>query len=325
MSKPRILILRGGAIGDFIFTFPAFQALRKRWPESYIEITGYPHIAQLAQAGGLADAVTSLDKAEVARYFAFKPSIPHEQAEYIKSFDLIISYLFDPGGSVKENLLRIGAKQVIYGSPLIKSGHAVDSLMKPLEDLAIYPEGPETPRLNLKESHIKAGWETAARLGEKVVAIHPGSGSPKKNWPLEKFILLSKTISELTTFTPVFITGEADGAISKELAGMKTPAQVISGHSLVDLAGILSACKGYAGNDSGITHLAAALGIPVVAIFGPTDPAMWAPRGTNARIILTKKDNDLSNIPPEEVFTALNALMPNTRGTAINEKEDIHG
>ena len=52
MRTPRILVLRGGAIGDFIVTLPVFRALRRRWPEAFIEIAGYPHIAELALAGG---------------------------------------------------------------------------------------------------------------------------------------------------------------------------------------------------------------------------------------------------------------------------------
>ena len=60
MAKPKILVLRGGAIGDFVLTLPAVHALRDRWPKAYIEILGYPHIANLALAGGLVDTVTSL-------------------------------------------------------------------------------------------------------------------------------------------------------------------------------------------------------------------------------------------------------------------------
>ncbi|MDD4871387.1 MAG: glycosyltransferase family 9 protein [Kiritimatiellae bacterium] len=308
MPKPRILVLRGGAIGDFIFTLPALQALRTRWPDSYIEIIGYPHIAQLAQAGRLADAIASLDKAEIARYFSFNPSIPDEQVDYIKSFDLIISYLFDPAGTVKENLRSIGAKQVIYGCPIVENAHAVDVLMKPLEELAIYSEGIEYPCLRLKDSHKKAGSVIVEKMGKKIIAIHPGSGSPKKNWPLENFLSLGELISTRTNIQPVFILGEADNVIAEKLASTKTSFPIVSGHSLVDLAGILSACAGYIGNDSGITHLAASLGITVVAIYGPTDPAIWAPRGPNVKIVTpqTKDEKCLTTITPLMVFNEIN-------------------
>lgn len=307
MSKPRILILRGGAIGDFIFTLPALRALRTQWPDSYMEITGYLHIAQLALAGGLADAVSSLDKAEVARYFSLKASIPREQAEYIKSFDIIITYLFDPAGTVAENLLSAGAKQVIYGSPVVKTGHVVDFLMKPLEQLAIYPEGKETPILNLQDSRKEFGRKVLEKIGRRVVAIHPGSGSPTKNWPPDRFMAVSRKISLSGEFIPVFLIGEADAGIAAEFSRQNITVPILSGYSLVDLAGILTACCGYIGNDSGITHLAAALGIPVVAIYGPTDPAMWAPRGPNTRIVTTevKKMSEISEECVLKAFTQL--------------------
>ncbi len=306
MPKPRILILRGGAIGDFIFTFPAFRALRRQWPESYVEITGYPHIADLALAGGMADAVSSLDKAEVARYFSMNASIPAEQAKYIRSFDIIISYLFDPAGTVTKNLLSVGARQVIYGSPVVKGGHVVDFLMKPLEQLAIYPDGLETPVLNLRESLKASGHKILGRIGRDAVAIHPGSGSPSKNWPLDRFILLAGRINDIS-LTPVFILGEADAAIACELSRRNIKVPLLSGYSLVELAGILSSCKGYIGNDSGITHLAAALGIPVVAIYGHTDPDVWAPRGANTGVV-TAGDGGLSGISEEQVLETFTRL-----------------
>jgi len=306
MSKPRILVLRGGAIGDFISTFPALRALRKRWPGCYIELVGYPHIAQLAQAGGLVDTIVSLDKAETARYFLPKPSISEGHADYIRSFDLIVTYLYDPDGYVKNCLLSSGAKQVVYGCPIVRQSHAVDTLMKPLEELAIYQEGIETPRLELKVEHIKKGCGIVRKFGKKIIAVHPGSGSPAKNWPLAHFIKLCSLVSGQDRFKPVFLLGEADTAIQAELTALKNPIPVISGHSLVDIAGILSQSSGYAGNDSGITHLAAALQIPVAAIYGTANRATWAPRGSNAKILSA---TSLQEIDPLHVFNELQHLI----------------
>ena len=70
---PRFLLLRGGAIGDFIATLPVLQALRAQWPEAVIEIWGYPHVAELAVAAGLAQSVVSLERAEMARFFVPEP------------------------------------------------------------------------------------------------------------------------------------------------------------------------------------------------------------------------------------------------------------
>ena len=80
---PRFLILRGGAIGDFIATLPVLQALRAQWPEAVIEIWGYPHVAELAVVAGLAQTVVSLDRAEMARFFVPEPSFTDAQVAAI--------------------------------------------------------------------------------------------------------------------------------------------------------------------------------------------------------------------------------------------------
>ena len=110
---PRFLLLRGGSLGDFIVTLPVLQALRAQWPAARIEIWGYPHIASLAVAGGLAETVVSLDRAEMARFFVPQPEFTDAQVAAVRSFDLIFNYLHDPVGQVRSNLLLAGAKQVV--------------------------------------------------------------------------------------------------------------------------------------------------------------------------------------------------------------------
>ena len=102
--------------------------------------------------------------------------------------------------------------------------------------------------------------------------IHPFSGSPRKNWPLEKFHALADRLERMM---PVkWCAGEDDpplpGAVRID--------------DLYDLACWLARARLFVGNDSGITHLAAAVATPVLAIFGPTDPEVWAPRGNHVRI-----------------------------------------
>ena len=70
VSKPRILVIRGGAIGDFILTLPAIAALRKQFPRAHLEVLGYPHIARLAVAGGLVDRVQPIEARGLAGFFA---------------------------------------------------------------------------------------------------------------------------------------------------------------------------------------------------------------------------------------------------------------
>jgi heptosyltransferase-3 len=297
--QARFLVLRGGAIGDFIVTLPALTALRERWPDAHIELIGYPHIANLALAGGLVDHVDSLDRAEMARFFSANAVFTEAQAEYVSSFDIIFSYLHDPRSVVLNNLKLAGARQVLYGSPIVTEGPASRHLLKPLESLAIYPES-DVPTLRLRPDLVKRGqeWLDARGLVEPVV-IHPGSGSPKKNWPLERFLELARLL-EAQRKKILFIAGEADAPIRSVLEALNPPAVLLTDATLVDVAGVLSNCRTYIGNDSGITHLAAALGLSVTALFGPSNPAIWGPRGNHVRW-LTAPDGDLSRLTVEEL------------------------
>jgi ADP-heptose:LPS heptosyltransferase len=107
---------------------------------------------------------------------------------------------------------------------------------------------------------------------ENFAVIHPFSGSPRKNWPLEKFRAMA---DELERTIPVRWCAGSD---DPPLAG------AVQISDLYELACWLARAQLYVGNDSGITHLAAAVGTPVLALFGPTDPAVWAPRGPHVRI-----------------------------------------
>ncbi len=303
-KRVRFLVLRGGAIGDFIATLPALTAIRERWPDAYVELIGYPHIARLALDGGLVDRIESLDRARIANFFALVPSFTEDQVEYIRSFDMVISYLHDPDGSVQYNLQLAGARQVVYGSPIVEEGcHAVDHLLKPLETLAIYESG-KSPTLRISEGQRQWGRDVLKARGIQAdpYLIHPGSGSPRKNWPVECFLTLADRIRSEKKGAPIFLVGEADDAVARALDRH----EVLRDLTLLQVASLLSASHAYVGNDSGITHLAASLGIPVTALFGPSSSDQWGPRGRRVTI-LAARDADLRRITPDEVLKSLPA------------------
>lgn len=295
LRPARFLILRGGALGDFIVTLPVLNALRARWPDSYLELVGYPQYAELARAAGLADHVTSLHGACIARLYALDAQLPEDLAAWIRSFDFIVSFLHDPEGVVRDNLERAGARTVLYTSPTTAAGHVVDHLLKPLESLAIYAAG-AAPRLILPPGGPEQPTPYAV--------LHPGSGSPRKNAPLEVFLRLARAAEQERGWTVFFLTGEADEAVAGPLAGRVPPGQHLANRPLAEVARLLAGASGYAGNDSGITHLAAALGTPTLALFGPSDPGQWAPRGPHVRIVHAP-DGEWARLPADLSLTHL--------------------
>jgi len=304
---PRFLILRGGAIGDFIVTLPVLQALRAQWPAATIEIWGYPHIADLAVAAGLAQTVVSLDRAEMARFFVPEPAFTPTQVAAIRSFDLVFNYLHDPGGQVRDNLLLAGAKQVVSGSPLVAGGHAVPFLLAPLARLAIY-EPDLVPVLDLPADLRAHGRKRLQALGlrGKPFAVHPGSGSPTKNWPIERFVEIIRRLRQ-TGREVVAILGEADAGEATALGRDLPELAVLERLSLLELAATLAECGAFLGNDSGIAHLAAAVGLPAVVLFGPSDAQAWSPRGRGVIQIVQAPEGELERLEISTVWKILGA------------------
>jgi len=289
-TSPRVLVIRGGAIGDFILTLPAIRLLRQNIPGCHLEVLGYPGIMDLAVKAGLADAVRSLEHRTMPLLFAREAVIDPALSDYLCSFTLIISYLYDPDSILRVNLERIGVKTVIECPHRVVPGvgHAAEQLAKPLEKLALFLEEPGWRNANFQVRSSGCADDPGQQTGNFVlrIAIHLGSGSERKNWPVEHWLRLATEIQSTRPEAKlVFITGEAEDA-----RGVRTPCpgpSVESWHSLplIELADRLGTCTLFLGHDSGISHLAAACGIPCVLLFGPTDAATWAPPQPSVRII----------------------------------------
>ena len=134
----RILVIRGGAIGDFILSLPALKALRDVHPAAHIEILGYKHIAALAENRFYAQAVRSIEYGPLSGFFAKNSKLSTELMNYFSSFDLIISYLYDPDEIFERNIQVCGVQNLISGPAKIdNSAHAARQLAQPVEALGI--------------------------------------------------------------------------------------------------------------------------------------------------------------------------------------------
>ena len=294
-SQNKILVIRGGAIGDFILTLPVLAALRGQFPNTSLELLGYPHIAQLAHAGKLVDAVHSIDARPMAGFFARRGQLSPMLADFFSSFAIIISYLYDPDGIFQENVGKVSKAQFIAGPhrPDERAGvHATEVFLQPLTRLAIFEADP-VPRLQVKAETVKR---------EHQLALHPGSGSEKKNWPEAKW---RELIKKLFGSRLLLVGGEAEEGRLERLAEI-APCEVARSLPLVDLAVRLSACRVFLGHDSGITHLAAAAGLSTIVLWGDTNESVWKPQG-NVTVL-----KGLANITPEDAFNAVQSMGPRT-------------
>jgi heptosyltransferase-3 len=284
----RILVIRGGAIGDFILTLPALKALRDARPQAHMEILGYKHIAVLAEERFYAQAVHSIEYGPLARFFARNSELPAELADYFASFDLIVSYLYDPDRVFETNLRQCGVQNLICGPARIveNAGHAARQLARPIEQLGInVVDFAERIFPSIEDREFAR--EFLASVPPPIIAIPPGSGSHEKNWPLENWIGLFSPGSRFADLEGlVVISGEADEAQTDQLEREWKNRNVRFARNLPlpRLAAVLERSI-FIGHDSGISHLAAAAGANCILLFGPTDPDVWAPMNENVRVL----------------------------------------
>jgi ADP-heptose:LPS heptosyltransferase len=248
----RRLIIRPGGIGDFIVSLPALECLKTDYLEVWAAAPNVPLARFADRARSIAS--TGLDLLGVT-------DPPASLMDELCGFDSIVSWY----GANRPEFRRLTAElglPVTFFPALPPSGAGLHATGFYLEQVRSFTDAPSDgiPR-------IRCGVERA-----DFAVIHPFSGSPAKNWPLEKFQALAR---KLERAMPVRWCAGAEDPPLKDCVRIA---------DLYDLACWLASARFYAGNDSGITHLAAAAGAPVLALFGPTDPAVWAPRGPNVRV-----------------------------------------
>jgi heptosyltransferase III len=283
VSKGKILVIRGGAIGDFILTLPAIAALRERFPEAHIELLGYPHIAQLAEIGGLVNRVQAIEARALANFFARHGELSEDLRDYFSEFNIVVSYLYDPDEIFKTNVTRCLHGQFIEAMHRPNESeklHATKVYLKALEErLTIFDADP-VPRIN-------SGRTRSTASPTLTLAVHPGSGSERKNWLESKWTQLLVKLAQETELNFLLVGGEAEGERLKRLLS-KLPAErceLAQSLALSDLAARLQTCAAFIGHDSGITHLAAALGLPCVVLWADTIEEIWRPQGERVTIV----------------------------------------
>ncbi len=339
-APARILVFRGGAIGDLVLTIPALLALREAFPSATLNLIGYPERAALASGSAKARVIGSLDEAAFGPLFVREGTLPPSLVRRLAGYDLALTYFIDDVAA--RNLRRLGIGRVLTGAPRPPEGakvHAADFFLQPLAPLGIRSAPPPDRRPSPwvlpdpADEDAARAWLSARGLASgrpAPLVVHPGSGSLAKCWPSERFATVLGALGDETGAPVVVLGGPADGskpeAVADHLRSSKTI--VAKDLALGVVAAILRIARLYLGNDSGISHLAAAVGAPTVALFGPTDPRVWAPRGQHVAVVQSRGrgsgatipgelDPSLLTISPERVLTVARRQLAESGPTSV--------
>jgi len=315
----KILFIRGGALGDFIVTLPTVRLLRQRWPDAHIEVLGYPRLSEIAFQRYYVNAIRSVDHGPLSAFFMPQAVLDPAWMDYIGSFDLVLSYFSDPDGHFLVNLQRCKPGRILTHSPRVPENFGRPAarhfagIVEPL-GLALADDAASDLFPSPDDVDAARAFLTGLKPGTRLVAIHPGSGGETKNWPKESWARLGRRlIAAAPDLALLLIEGESDAEPAQFIleAWKDLPHQRARWLPLPILAALFKEKETalFLGHDSGITHLAAASrrDLPVIALFGPTDPVVWAPPRPGVRVL--KGVPTLKDLPVEEVFQAALALL----------------
>ena len=280
------LIYHAGALGDFITALPAMSAWRAIHPAERIILLGKGTYADLAQPG-LFDEVWEAGSSQFAPLFGSGPS-GSEAGLRSRLHGMRSALLFCSASSgLPFNLTLLGVAEIMRQEPFpTEKVSIIDYHLSLFPHLAISGND-RVPRLRLPDADLAVAPGT--------VALHPGSGDRKKNWPKERFEELAGRLKSEGCDVR-WVLGHAEEELvlpagSREWRNVRLP----------ELAARLSACRLFVGNDSGIAHLAAAVGCPTVTLFGDSDPDVWAPCGVN--VVVVRAPGTLASLSGEVVFS----------------------
>ena len=285
-----IVVIHPGALGDVLLAVPALRWLKKKFPDHRILLISHEPVGQLLLECRLIDAWMSVQGARCADLCSGAMPDSAELRERLNACDLAVAWMQDEDRGLTTALKICGVGEIRIQSPFspqLTARHQSDRFLETLG--ATTADLPPDEPLQLSASLMEQGRTWLVDMGispdRPIALIHPGSGSRHKCVRAE---VLANVIVALNQegLCALVIEGPADEAIAAQLRHLLpiTPT-VLRGQNLSIVAGVMAQAQVYIGHDSGATHLAALLGVPVIALFGPTDPNQWTPRGTHVVVL----------------------------------------
>ncbi len=300
-SIRRVLVIFPGALGDLMCLMPTLAAISRRHMRASIELMARFELARLVTGRTVVARAHSIDAREVGELFA--DSDTESARRFFANFDRIYSFFASDDDRFRARLAA-ATDAVVSFHPFRpdsdSDGHVSDAYLRAIDAAVSHSDSRLEPSSDDLAAAARAIAESKCGSSNPVV-IFPGSGSPAKNWPAAKFAELASNLLLANRANVVVILGPAEVALEPIFREAGVP--VLKNLDLPTVAAIARGGSDFVGNDSGVSHLAAAVGASGVAIFGPTDPARWRPQGSGQITVLRREPID--SIEVREVANAL--------------------
>lgn len=309
-----VLLFRLGGLGDLFVAFPSIYLLRKKLSSPSLTLVCRQEYGLILKETGVVDNIVPVSQAKLAPLFDSLP-FPRKLTQWLEEFTLISGWLQKKSSLNHEELCLSGKRcHFFIHNPDYPGPTSQYFYEKTLEFLA--EQGGPSPSFNeciqlaLNSAQKEIGLELVGKEPEEVkrelVVIHPGSGSKSKCWLLENFMEIISRLSR-KGYRGALVTGMADEEIENNLENSSFPQKWVWLRSppLLKLSGLLANASLYLGNDSGITHLAAACGTKVVALFRNDLETAWKPYGQT--VVLSEES--VSDISPHSVWEAITRFL----------------
>ncbi|MGH7309328.1 MAG: glycosyltransferase family 9 protein [Candidatus Rokuibacteriota bacterium] len=278
------LAIHPGPLGDVLLAVPALRALRAEEPAEPLLLAAQPGVGGLLGALGAVDGTRSFDGLGLQTLFVEDDAPPSLEA--LRAARRIVCW-FGSRDAVFARRLRALAPDAVVASPTGDGARLVwQHLLATVHAAPAVTLGPCDPSPQVRDAGRRAlrraGWRPDTRL----VVVHPGAGGVDKRWPVEGFVKVLTPLSARADVTVMLHEGPADAdAVTAVVARLAGRAAVLRGLPLVELAGALAQAAVYLGNDSGVSHLAAAVGVPGLILFDERRLA-WRPWSASADVVL---------------------------------------
>lgn len=279
IDLPKILVIHQGALGDVVLSFPALSALRQERGVA-LALLCNNQIGRIAKELRVVDAHFPVESARFCGLFS--EDMGHDMVDFINQYESIIFVGFSDcveshlrknhkGQTCKITPRPQEREETHVGIHMMKQLVA-NSLLKESNDIAFHTNCPTKQTKNLQKQNL--------------FLVHPGAGSKRKRWDIDDFIEVADAIREMNLVEVVFLIGPAETdllpTIRNRVRGRFRVCQI---EHLSKVTALIKASGCFIGNDSGLAHLASFMGIPTVAIFGPSNPNRWSPMGRAVRVL----------------------------------------